>query len=100
MQLLMLGERSSADRLLQLGVVNAVVDAGEAMAQALAMAERLNARAPNAIASIKELVNDATVQPLHDHLPQERDHFVRNLHHANAGEGIAAFIDKRAPRYR
>lgn len=100
MQLLMLGERANAERLLQLGVVNAVVDAGEAAAQALALAERLNARAPNALASIKELVNEATDAALHTHLKSERDHFVRNLHHPNAGEGIAAFMDKRSASYR
>ena len=33
--------------------------------------------------------------------PRERDHFVRNLHHANAGIGIAAFLaqDRTTPRY-
>jgi hypothetical protein len=30
----------------------------------------------------------------------ERDHFVRNLHHANGGEGIDAFLQKRKPHYR
>ena len=28
-----------------------------------------------------------------------RDHFVRNLHHANACIGIAAFLSKEKPRY-
>ena len=32
-------------------------------------------------------------------LAQERDHFVRNLHHANAGIGIQALLDKQTPRY-
>lgn len=100
MQLLMLGERSSAERLHQLGVVNTVVDPGQAQGQALALADRLNARAPNALASIKELVNEATDAALHTHLKAERDHFVRNLHHPNAGEGISAFMDKRSANYR
>jgi hypothetical protein len=38
--------------------------------------------------------------PLHAQLGSERDHFVRNLHHANAGEGIDAFINKRPASYR
>jgi len=25
---------------------------------------------------------------------------VNNLHHANGGEGIAAFLEKRTPQYR
>jgi enoyl-CoA hydratase/carnithine racemase len=100
MQLLMLGERASAERLQQLAVVNAVVEPGQALAEALTLAERLNARAPNALASIKELVNEAADAALHTHLKAERDHFVRNLHHPNAGEGISAFMDKRSATYR
>lgn len=100
MQLLMGGERVGAPRLQQLGVVNTVVELGAALGQALALAERLNARAPNALASVKELVNDAPQAALHTQLNAERDHFVRNLHHANAGEGISAFLEKRSAQYR
>lgn len=100
LQLLLCGDRIDAARLQALGVVNQVCEPGEALTQALALAERLNARAPNTLASIKELVNDAQTAPLHTQLAAERDHFVRNLHHANAGEGIAAFLGKRKPDYR
>jgi enoyl-CoA hydratase/carnithine racemase len=100
LQLLMCGDRIGADRLQQLGVINQVSQPGEALAEALALAERLNARAPNALASIKELVNEASAQPLHAQLAFERDHFVRNLHHPNAGEGISAFMEKRPASYR
>lgn len=100
MQLLMLGERIGAQRLQQLGLVNHVTDPGQALSRALELCESLNAKAPNALASIKELVNDAAQQPLSAHLRQERDQFVRNLHHPNGGEGIGAFLEKRPARYR
>ncbi|MFM6986097.1 MAG: oxepin-CoA hydrolase, alternative type [Hydrogenophaga sp.] len=100
MQLLMCGDRIGADRLLALGVINDISTPGEALSTALTLAERLNRRAPNALASIKDLANDAQTAALHTQLAAERDHFVRNLHHANAGEGIAAFLDKRTPSYR
>lgn len=100
LQLLMLGDRMGAERLYQLGLVNQVTEPGAALTQALALAERLNDKAPNALASIKELANEALLQPLSQQLPMERDHFVRNLHHANGGEGIQAFLDKRPAHYR
>ena len=100
LQLLMCGDRIGAERLQQLGVINTVSATGEALTDALALCERLNARAPNALASIKELANDAPTVPLHAQLGAERDHFVRNLHHGNAGEGIDAFINKRPAHYR
>ncbi|MEZ5702069.1 MAG: enoyl-CoA hydratase [Burkholderiaceae bacterium] len=99
-QLLMAGDRIEAARLMALGVINNVCAAGEALQEALSLAERLNNRAPNALASIKELCSEAESASLHQHLAAERDHFVRNLHHANAGEGIQAFLEKRPPRYR
>jgi len=98
-ELLMCGERVSAERLHALGLVNQVSQPDSALADALALADKLNARAPNALASIKELVNDAPQATLASQLAAERDHFVRNLHHANAGIGIAAFLAKESPRY-
>ena len=98
-ELLLGGERVGAERLHQLGVVGRVCEAGQALDSALAWAAQLSARAPNALASIKELVQDAGGRSLHEHLAAERDHFVRSLHHANAGIGIAAFLGKHTPRY-
>ena len=98
-ELLMCGERIGAERLQQLGVVNRLVDAGQALQQALQLSEQLNARAPNALASIKELLGDADGSNLNAQLARERDHFVKNLHHANAGIGISAFLNKQKPEY-
>jgi enoyl-CoA hydratase/carnithine racemase len=98
-ELLMCGERVGAERLHQLGVVNRLADAGQALQQALDLCEQINLRAPNALASIKELLSDADTSSLNAQLARERDHFVKNLHHANAGIGISAFLNKQKPRY-
>lgn len=98
-ELLMCGERIGAQRLHELGVVNRLSSPGQANDDALVLAARLNARAPNALASIKELLNDAVHDPLSTHLASERDHFVRNVHHANGGIGISAFLNKQTPKY-
>lgn len=99
-ELLMGAERISAEWLHSLGFVNCVTVAGSALSEALQLAARLNARAPNVLGSIKELINDAQANTLNQQLDSERDHFVRNLHHANGGEGIEAFLQKRPPQYR
>jgi enoyl-CoA hydratase/carnithine racemase len=98
-ELLMSAERISATRLHQFGLVNRVTPAGHALPEALALAAQLNARAPNALASVKELMNDAAVASLHTQLAHERSHFVKNLHHANGGIGIEAFLAKKPPQY-
>jgi enoyl-CoA hydratase/carnithine racemase len=99
-ELLLGGERISAERLLTLGIVNRISESSAALVDALSMADKLNQRAPNALASIKELLGDATQRPLNEQLKAERDAFVANLHHANAGEGISAFLGKRIPQYK
>ena len=98
-ELLMGGERMGAQRLHELGVVNRLCDAGQALGTALEWSEKLAARAPNVMTSIKELVSEAGAHDLSTHLAAERDHFVKNLHHPNGGIGIAAFLNKQAPKY-
>ena len=99
-EMLMCGERITSQRLHSLGLVNRIAPAGAAMAGALALAEQLSQRAPNALQSIKTLISEADRAPLTDQLESERDHFVRNLHHVNAGIGIAAFLNKSTPQFK
>ena len=98
-ELLLCGERVAARRLHELGLVNRVTPSGGALDEAMALADKLNGRAPNSVASIKELINDAAGNTLNQQLASERDHMVRNLHHRNAGIGIAAFLAKQLPDY-
>ena len=97
---IMRGTRLSAAQMHQHGLINELTAPGQALFAALALASDLNARAGNALGSIKELINEAQTQGLSAQLEQERDHFLRNLMHANAGEGIAAFFEKRTARFR
>jgi enoyl-CoA hydratase/carnithine racemase len=99
-QLLLGGERMSGERLHQLGVVSHLANSGEAYSKAIELATQLNAKAPNALASIKELMSEAHSRNLPEHLPHEREAFVSNLHHDNGGEGIRAFLNQHAPLYR
>ena len=48
----------------------------------------------------RALIAAAGTQPLADHLVAERDNFVASLHHGDALEGITAFLEKRAPKYK
>lgn len=99
LQMLWLFEPATAAQLNAHGVVNWVTPKGQAFAQALAMAERLAACAPNAIASAKELVNQWPERSLARQLDAEREHFLDNLFHANGAEGLQSFLDKRPPAF-
>jgi enoyl-CoA hydratase/carnithine racemase len=99
LQWLWLSEPVSAQQLHAHGIVNWVTGNGQALAQALEVAERLAQCAPNAIASTKELVNQWPERSLAQQLDAERTHFLDNLFHANGAEGLQSFLDKRPPRF-
>jgi|TARA_B110000971_G_scaffold67914_1_gene69639 enoyl-CoA hydratase/carnithine racemase len=100
MHMLLSAAPMTATALHQLGVVSQLAQPGNALGQALNSAATINARAPNVMASIKELMNDACDTNFTTHLLAEKKHFVRNLHHANGAEGIRAFLEKRPPHYK
>lgn len=99
LQAFWLAEPMTARRWHELGLVVAVTDSGQALAHALSLAQQLATMAPNALASAKALVDAAPQATLREHLDSERDHFVRNLFHANGGEGVDAFLAKRPARF-
>ncbi len=98
-QMIWLAEPVSAQTLHSCGVVASVVPSGSAFEEAIRLAERLAAMAPNAMASAKELLELASGRTLAEQLGAERDHFLDNLFHDNGQEGMRAFIEKRAPRF-
>jgi enoyl-CoA hydratase/carnithine racemase len=100
LELVWLAEPVSAERLHALGVVNRLAEPGHAHAAALGVAAQLASMAPNAVASVKELVQAAPDRSLQAHMDAERDAFVANLFHDNGGEGLAAFFEKRRPHFR
>jgi enoyl-CoA hydratase/carnithine racemase len=95
----MCGNKLDAPRLYTLGLINRLVNQGTALTEALSLADTLNARAPNSLASCKDLINEAANNTLPSHLKLERDNFVANLRHNNAGIGIEAFLSKTTPKY-
>ncbi len=93
------GEPIDATRLHAAGLVNQLAEPGKALDVALARAERL-ARGPAfALARIKSLLSDDERAALVHRQQRERDAFVAALFHDDAAEGIAAFLEKRAPRF-
>jgi enoyl-CoA hydratase/carnithine racemase len=98
-KLVWLGEPVTAQQLHTWGLVGWLAGSGQAFSEAMRLAQRLADMAPNAVASAKELVQQAGTNTLTEQLVAERDHFVANLFHTNAAEGLQAFMDKRAPKF-
>jgi enoyl-CoA hydratase/carnithine racemase len=99
LEILLDGAPVSATRLHALGVVNRVVPRGAALAEALAWADRLSRGPRVSQARIKQLVYAARDRSRREQLDAERDAFVESLYSEECGEGIAAFLEKRPPRF-
>jgi enoyl-CoA hydratase/carnithine racemase len=99
MDLLLTARLVDAEEAARLGLVNRVVAAADLLAWALATAETIAANSPSAVQAVKRQIS-ATIA---DHartreaLEQELGDRVRAS--AHFAEGIAAFREKRPPRY-
>ena len=99
MALLFSGDPIDAARALQLGLVSEVVEPGALLDAARELAGRYASQAPLAVAAIKRAVNRGLDRPLAEGLAVERDEFVALFASADAGEGIAAFREKRDAKW-
>jgi enoyl-CoA hydratase len=81
------------------GLVVRVVSAAELEDEALALAGRIASRSPHAVAVLRELARTTRDLPLEEGLRREAEGFARCLRSEDGAEGVAAFIEKRAPRF-
>jgi enoyl-CoA hydratase len=89
------GDPISGIQAYEWGLVERVGGLGEAMQIARTLAER----SPHAIGVLKALAAETRDLPLEDGLRRESDAFFRCLRSEDGAEGVAAFIEKREPRW-
>ena len=100
MDLLLSGRRMPADEALAWGLVNAVVAADELDGAVAEMAAGLVALSPVVLALGKQSYAVASQQRRDDALPYLAGMLNLHLQTEDAVEGITAFLEKRAPRWR
>jgi enoyl-CoA hydratase/carnithine racemase len=98
-ELILVGELIGAERAEQIGLVNAVAPAGEALAAATALAEKIAQRGPFAVREAKRLIERARDHDLDSGLAAELDASERVFSSADMLEGARAFFAKRPPDF-
>jgi enoyl-CoA hydratase/carnithine racemase len=95
---LLLGEPFGADLALDYGIATEVVDDGVVEEAARSMALRIAAKPPEAVMLSKKLMlgNPSAVL---ERIAEEAELFAGRLQSAEVAEAIAAFYEKRAPRF-
>ena len=99
-RMILLGERVDAARALHIGLVDEVVPRGAALARALEMAASVEKQSPSAVRACKQLIHGARSSTPQQTLVREREAFVGLFETEDQREGVAAFLEKRAPVWR
>ncbi|CAI8609545.1 unnamed protein product [Vicia faba] len=93
------GRKINAIEALSMGLVNYCVAAGEAHSKALEIARDINQKGPVAIRMAKRAINEGVETDLRSALVLEEDCYDQVLNTKDRLEGLAAFAEKRKPRY-
>lgn len=100
MELILTGRMFDAREAEALGLVNRVVPAADVLPAALGLAATVASMPPLAVQAAKAAIDAAQEQPLRDGLAFERRSFYLLFATEDQEEGMAAFLEKRAPSWK
>lgn len=98
-ELLLGAELIDAKRAFEMGLVNRVVARDDVMREVQAFADSVLQGAPNAVTQTKRLIEELWATPVKDDVDLALKHHMQARESAEAQEGIAAFLEKRAPKW-
>ncbi len=99
-ELIMLGRKIPIARAKEIGLVNEVVPRDGLVAAVEALLAELAGCAPLSVISAKSALERGAHLPIAEALDIERECYDVTLHSEDRDEGLAAFAEGRAPRYR
>ncbi len=100
MELALTGDFISASRAYELGLINRVCAPGEALDDARALAERIVANGPLAVAASLKAVSGAQDWSSEEMFERQQEIVMPVFTSEDAIEGATAFAEKRAPRWK
>ncbi len=99
MDLLLTGRLVDAAEAARLGLINRVVPAEGLMDWALETADQIAAHSPSAVQAVKRQISATIADHARSREPMEQELGDRVRASAHFKEGVAAFLEKRRPRY-
>ena len=98
-RIILCGERVNAQRAAEIGLVEEVVESGQACARALHLAESVARQSPPSVSACKGLIQHARAGNIANAYETERDAFVGLFDTTDQKEGVNAFLEKRPPQW-
>ena len=97
-ELIFSGDAVTAERALQMGLVNRVVEDGEVLAEAKKLAGRIAKRGPVAVRMVKEVITRGLEEPdVNKGTAMEAEQWAKLFNTYDQKEGMKAFMEKRKP---
>lgn len=100
MELTLTGDPIDAARAHHFGLVNRLVEPGDALAEAISLAEQICANAPIAVRESRKIVLGATNAPDDVGWKMSAEGMARAMSSEDLQEGLTAFIEKRPPAWK
>lgn len=99
-RMILLGERVDAEQALQIGLVEVLVEKGEAYNTALELAAKVEKQSPSSVAACKKLIQNPRSSTISAGYSLERDLFLDLFSTEDQKEGVNAFLEKRKPEWK
>lgn len=100
MELALTGDMADAQRMYDLGLINRLVSAGEAMSGALELARAIAANAPMSLRATKAVIAQQQDWSLDEMFDRQAELIAPVMKSGDAIEGSRAFAEKRAPVWK
>jgi len=99
MELILTGEPVTAERALELGLVNRLAEDGQALSVARELAAAIAANAPLAVRAAKRIADESADWELDDAFDRQAAYTDEVRSSNDAAEGARAFVEKRVPQW-
>ena len=100
MELALTGDPILAERAHELGMVNRLAEPGQALGDALALAETIAVNGPLALAASKRILDESLDWPVGEFFERQQPIIDPVMNSADAREGATAFAEKRPPEWK
>jgi enoyl-CoA hydratase/carnithine racemase len=99
LDMILTGAPVTAERALELGLVNRVAEDGQALSVAMSLATAIAANAPLAVRAAKLIAEESADWDLDDAFDRQAPYTDQVRASDDAAEGARAFVEKRAPQW-
>ena len=99
-ELLLLGQLISSERAQLMGLINRIVPAAQLMEEAMSLARTALQGGPQSVAQTKKVLDELWPSSFNHELDVTLLHHLSARNSSEAREGVAAFLEKRSPKWQ